>query len=372
MEVPLLMTPGPCPVFQEVYDVYKEKIRHHRTQEFVDVYLRATANMKKVFETKGHVFLISASGTGGMEAAIANTVSPGDKVLSVACGVFGSRFHKIAKRFGAKTECMEVEWGKGTDPQAVKQAVDNFKPDITTLTFNETSTGITNPIGEIAELIGDETTLLVDGISGIGGIKYEHDNWGIGISVAGSQKAVAVPPGLAMVAVSDSMWERIEACTTPRFYFDLVAYRDSLEKRPPPYTPAIYLVRGLDAALTKLLETGLDEVYSQQEQIAKAVQAGVSAMGLEFFAEEKYRSNVLTSINSPIDANAVRKTMLEKYNVMVAGGQKQLKGKILRIGHMGAISNEDVYTTLMALQKALADNGHESKDPVPAAREVLG
>lgn len=369
---PLLMTPGPCPVFPEVYEACAQEMVHHRTPEFVETYLRATENMKKVFETKGHVFLVSSSGTGAMEAAVANTVSPGDKVLSVSCGVFGARFQKIAKAFGAKTETLEIPWGKGASPEEVKAAVEKFKPDITTVTFNETSTGVTNPVRELAEIVRDETVLLVDGISAIGGIKYEHDKWGIGIGITGSQKSLGVPPGLSMVAVSDFLWERIEACKSPRFYFDLLQYRDKLDKRPPPFTPATTLVLGLDAALKKLLEIGLENVYLRQEKIAGAIQAGVSALGLEFFAEEKYRSRMLTSLNSPVDAEPVRKTMEKKYNIMVAGGQKHLKGKIIRIGHMGNITDENIFDTLDSLKKSLEEHGYSSQgDPVKAAREAL-
>jgi len=373
MDTPLLMTPGPCPVFSEVYEACSRRLIHHRTPEFSEVLVRTIDNMKKFFETKDDVFLITSSGTGSMEAAIANTVSPGDKVLNVSIGVFGERFHKISKVYGAETKVLDIPWGKAARPEEVQKAVKEFKPAITTLTFNETSTGVTNPIKEIAELIRDETTIFVDAISGIGGIKYEHDKWGIGISLAGTQKALAVPPGLAAIAVSDFMWERIEKCKSPRFYFDLPAYRKKLESvQQTPYTPAVGLVFGLDCALQKLLEIGLDKIYARQIKISEAVQAGVRELGLDFFAEEAYRSEVLTSITSPVDSEAVRKTLTEKYNILVAGGQRDLKGKIIRIGHMGAVTNDNIYYTLDSLKKSLEENGHKvSGDPVKAAKEIL-
>lgn len=373
MDAPLLMTPGPCPVFPEVYEACSWKLLHHRTPEFSEYLIRSIDNLKKIFETKQEVFLLTSSGTGGMEAAIANTVSPGDKVLCVSIGVFGNRFHKIAKIYGGKTELLEIPWGKGARPEEVQKAVQKYKPDITTITFNETSTGVTNPIGEIAELVKDETTLLVDAISGLGGVKYEHDKWGVGISIAGTQKALAVPPGLATVAVSDFMWERIENCKSPRFYFDLSAYKKKFEStQQTPYTPAIGLIYGLDVALQKILKIGLENVYSRQIKISEAVQAGVKALGLNFFAEDAYRSEVLTSFTCDIDTNTIRKTMQEKYNIMVAGGQKDLKGKIIRIGHMGAVTNENIYYTLDSLKKSLEEHGHKSKgDPAQAAKEIL-
>jgi len=373
MDAPLLMTPGPCPVFPEVYEACARPLIHHRTPPFSEILVRTIDNLKTVFETKGDISLITSSGTGAMEAAIANTVSPGDKVLSVSVGVFGDRFHKIAKIYGAKAEVLRIPWGKGATPEEVQKAVKKFKPDITTVTFNETSTGVTNPIREISELVRDETTLLVDAISALGGIKYEHDKWGIGLTVAGSQKAFAVPPGLAAVAVSDFMWERIEKCKSPRFYFDLRAYRDKYaSSQQTPYTPAISLICGIDAALQKLKTMGLDNVYKRQVQLSKAVQAGITELNLEFFAEEKYRSEVITSFTCDIDTTTIRNTMNDKYNILVAGGQKHLKGKLIRIGHMGAVTNENIYYTLDSLKKSLEEHGHKCPgDPVAAAKEIL-
>ena len=375
MTAPLLMTPGPVPVYPEVYEILSQPLIHHRTPEFTEAYVQTLDRLKQVYDTKADVHILTSSGTGAMETAISNTVQAGDKVLSVSVGVFGSRAYKIAQNVGAKAELLEYEMGKGARVAEVKAKIKETGASILTITHNETSTGVTNPIQEICEELKDEVTILVDAISGLGALPYHHDKWGVGITAGGSQKAFAIPPGLAFVAVSDFMWEKIEANKTPRFYFDLREYKKRYEKdKQPPWTPAASLVLALNKALEIMLKDGVDAIYKRQEKFGNAIRAGIKELGLGFLAEEGCRSNTVTSVKVPdgIDVKTIRTTMHQKHNIQIAGGQKGMKGKIFRIGHMGAIGDKDILNTLSALHDSLQVAGFKpAGDPLPAAKEQL-
>ncbi|MFH1787072.1 MAG: alanine--glyoxylate aminotransferase family protein, partial [archaeon] len=250
------MIPGPVEVYKEVYDVLGEPIIGHRTSDFGALYREVSKKAGKVFETKNDVYLLTSSGSGAIETAVVNTISPGDKVLSVVIGVFGDRFAKMARTYGGDVTELKIDWGKGATPQQVRKALDVSGADIITITHNETSTGCTNPIGEIAEEVADDALMLVDGVSSVGGIKYQHDKWNIGVSLTGSQKALCVPPGLALITFSKRAWEKVEQTTTPRYYFDIRKYKKYYdEKGETPYTPAIGLVMAIDKSLDIILET---------------------------------------------------------------------------------------------------------------------
>ncbi|MFC1454536.1 pyridoxal-phosphate-dependent aminotransferase family protein [Candidatus Undinarchaeota archaeon] len=374
-DVPLLMAPGPVEVDQKVYDVMSKRIMHHRTPPFGEVYREISKKAGLFFGTKNDVYMLTSSGTGAIEASVCNMVNKGDKVLSVSIGKFGERFHKICLQYGADATFLQAKDGSGVTPKTVRKMLDETGAEIITITHNETSTATTNPIGEIAKEVADDALMLVDGVSSIGGIPYHHDDWGTAISFTGSQKALGVPPGLAFITIADKAWDKIEKCTSPKYYFDLKKSKDFLDKKgQTPYTPAISIALATNKALDLLLEDGVEATFKKQETIAKSVWAGGKAMGLDFFAEEEYRSKMLTAFNAPpeIDTEAMRKILKEKYNVQVAGGQDHLKGKIFRIGHMGAIGEKEIIQTFEGLVASFKEVGYESKDdPIPAIKEVF-
>ncbi|WP_129722569.1 pyridoxal-phosphate-dependent aminotransferase family protein [Xylanivirga thermophila] len=361
----LLMTPGPTNVPYAVREAMERPIIHHRTKEFEYFFSQMNDGLKKVFQTSNYVLTLASSGTGGMEAAIINAFSPGDKVLVANTGVFGDRFVKIAKAYGLNVITMDISWGNGVDAKEIEKILNSEKgKDIKGVlaTHNETSTGVANDIQGIGEILKNRDCIfVVDAISSLGGLEIKTDEWGIDILIAGSQKALMLPPGLAFVSVSDKAWAAIEKSKMPKFYFDFLAYRKSLDKNTTPYTPAVALIIAATESLNMILDEGLENTFKRHKRLANICRAGVEALGLEFFADEKYMSDLITSIKAPegIDIEKVRKILNIKYDIMVAGGQQHLKGKIMRIGHMGYVDEFDVLKTLSALEMALLEVGYE-------------
>ena len=375
----LLMTPGPTNVPYRVREAMSRPMIHHRTKEFEYYFTKVNESLKKVFQTSNHVLTLASSGTGGMEASIVNAFSPGDKVLVANTGVFGDRFVKIATKFGLDVITMDIPWGMGVNPKELETLLDsedgkNVKGVF--VTHNETSTGVANDIQSVGEILKNRDCLyIVDAISSLGGLEVKTDEWGIDIVIAGSQKALMLPPGLAFVSVSEKAWKQIEQSKMPKFYFDFLSYRKSLEKNTTPYTPAVSLIIAASEALDMILQEGLDKIFLRHKILSKACKAGVKALGLEFFAKEEYASDLITSIKAPenIDFEAVRKILNLEYDIMVAGGQQKLKGRIIRIGHMGYIDGFDILKTLSALEIALNKVGYNVSPgtALSAAQNVL-
>ncbi|MFO7295361.1 MAG: alanine--glyoxylate aminotransferase family protein [Clostridia bacterium] len=361
----LLMTPGPTMIPHRVRETMARQIIHHRTKEFERYFVRMNESLKKVFQTNNQVLTLVSSGTGGMEAAVANAFSPGDKVLVVSTGVFGDRFVKIATRFGLDVKVMSVPWGRGADPEDIKKFLDGPEGDGIKgvfVTHNETSTGVANDIKGIGEVLkGRDCLYIVDAISSLGGMEVKTDEWGIDMVIAGSQKALMLPPGLAFVSVSEKAWNAIEKSKLPKFYFDFLAYRKSLNDNTTPYTTAVSLVIAASESLDMILEEGLENIFARHKNLAEACRAAVKALGLELFADERYASDLITSIKAPegIDIDQVRKTMNLQYDIMVTGGQQHLKGKIMRIGHMGYVDGFDLLKTITALELSLLKAGYK-------------
>ncbi|NMA95543.1 MAG: alanine--glyoxylate aminotransferase family protein [Clostridiales bacterium] len=375
----LLMTPGPTNIPYKVREAMSRPMIHHRTEEFGFYFNQMNKGLKMVFQTENPVLTLASSGTGAMEASITNVFSPGDKVLIANGGVFGDRLVKIADRFGLDVVTMDIPWGQevtGDDIEAILSSEKGEGIKGVLITHNETSTGVTNDIESIGNLLKDRDCLLiVDAISSLGGIDLQTDNWGVDIVIAGSQKAFMLPPGLAFVSVSQRAWAAVEKSTFPKFYFDFSAYRESLEKNTTPYTPAATLIIGASESLKMIKEQGLENIFARHENLAKACRAAVKALGLELFASENAASNLITSIKSPneIDIERVRSILNLDYDIMVAGGQQHLKGKILRIGHMGYVDGFDLIKTLSALERALIKTGYDIElgTAVSAAQAVL-
>ena len=352
-----LRIPGPTPCPRQALEAMGRQMINHRGEEFGQILESITGKLKQTFQTKGDVFVLTASGTGGLEAAIVNTLSPGEEVLSLSNGAFGERFADIAARYGARVTCLNSEWGTPVDVNAVKQALEsnrNIKAVLTT--HNETSTGMTNDIGQISAAVRTfDKLLLVDAISSLGCIDLPTDKWGCDVVVTASQKGWMVPPGLAMVSVSERAWQAHAQANMPRYYWDLGKARDFLQKGQTPWTPAISVFYALNVTLDLMLTEGLADIFARHAQVGKVTRDGVKSLGLSLFPDERYASNTVTAVNVPdeIDASKLIKTLRDEHQVVIAGGQQKLSGRILRIGHLGLVHQNDIRSVLEAISKTL-------------------
>lgn len=365
------MIPGPTQVPPESLKAMDQAMFNHRSPRFSRLFESVTERLKRVIATEERLFIFPSSGTGAMEAAFVNTIDPGDKVLCVSIGIFGNRFKKVAQAFGGKVIPMDIPMGEMAHPGDVQRAVNEHKPKAVLITHNETSTGVTNPIEEIAEVVRDEALLLVDGISSIGAIPYYHDKWGIDCLATATQKALMAPPGAAILAMGKRAWELAQDCKNSRYYFDVRLYEEYyVGRKQTPATPPIPQLLALDKSLDMLLEKGMENIYKYHGSIAKSFQAGSEAMGLELFAKEG-ASLTVTSVLSPVDPAKLISLVREKHNVEIAGGKGETEGRVFRVGHMGHVSPEDILTTLKAIEASLKELGFPAKDGLPAAQEVL-
>jgi aspartate aminotransferase-like enzyme len=340
------------------------QMMNHRGPEFAKILNNVTDKLKQLFQTKNDLFLLTGSGTGGLEAAVVNTMSPGDKVLAVSIGVFGERFAAIAKEFGAEVTPLNFEWGKAADPDAVRKAL-KADPKIKTVlvTHNETSTGVTNDLAAISSVVKEADKLLVvDAISSLGSIDLPVDKWHCDITVTGSQKGWMVPPGLAMVSISQEGWQANQKAKMPRFYWDFGKAKKYLEIGETPWTPVISVFFALEVALDMILKEGMANVFARHARIAKAARDGVKALGLSPFAEASHASNTVTSVagSGGLDIKKMRKILREEHEVVLAGGQRTLDGKIFRIGHLGWVTDADIKEVLSAIKKVLPQAGFRS------------
>lgn len=372
-----LMIPGPTPVPPTVTAAISMPIIGHRTENFAQMHEQIVKKVQKVFQTGNDVFVITNTGTGALEVAIANTVSPGDKVLALITGNFGERFTKIAKAYGGDVIEADFGYGNDVDLDVVKEKLaENPDVKVVLATQNETSTGVCNDIEGIGALVAKTPALLlVDGVSGVGGIEIKVDQWDVDILCTASQKAFMLPPGLAMVSVSDKAWEVVKNNKSPRFYFSLPAFKKVYDKWNTAYTPSVSLFYGLDAALDMMLAEGLDNVYRRHAVLAGATRAAVKALGLKPLAEDRCASKVLTAVWGPenVGADELRKIIKKNYGVTFAGGQGPIKGKAFRIAHMGFCDKMDVMIAVSALEMGLAQAGCpvELGTGVKAAQEVF-
>jgi aspartate aminotransferase-like enzyme len=338
----------------------------HRGVEFADLIKRVGDNLKRAFETTNDVFVLTSSGTGAMEAAIVNTLSPGQRVLAITVGNFGDRFSKIAKAYGASVNELKFPDGEPADPEVIRQALKD-DPEITAVlvTHNETSTGITNDIETIAGIVKGEfdKLLLVDAISSLGSIRLLVDKWKLDVVCAGSQKGWMCPPGLAMISFSERAWEASKTATMPKFYFNITEARTAHGKGQTPWTPAVSLLYGLDYAVQKMLMRGdMEDVYAFHSEIAAYTRKGLTDLGLELVAkDEKHASNTVTACFVPegITDEALLSTLRDDYDIIAAEGRGLLAGRVFRIGHMGYVSKEDIDNVFDALKEALPKLGYE-------------
>ncbi|MFC1909911.1 pyridoxal-phosphate-dependent aminotransferase family protein [Chloroflexota bacterium] len=356
-----LRIPGPTPLPNEVLQAMTKQMINHRGAEFRKILLGVTENLKQLFQTKNDVFLLTGSGTGGLEALIVNTLSPGDKVLSVSIGVFGDRFASIAKQFGAEVISYKTEMGKAADVDAIKKAL-QAEPAIKAVlvTHNETSTGVTNDLKTIAATVKEfDKLLLVDAISSLGSIELPVDKWNCDVVASGSQKGWMAPPGLAMVSINEAGWKAFKKAKMPRFYWDFGKAKASLEKGENPWTPSITVVYAMSVSLEMMMKEGLPNIIERHKRIGNMTREGIKSLGLPLLADPEYASNTVTAVlgHEGLDLKKVSQLLKEKYQIVVSGGQGALTGKIFRIGHLGWVHENEIQDIISALKVILPEAG---------------
>ncbi len=355
-----LRIPGPTPCPEEVLLAGAQQMMNHRGPEFAQILRRVTDGLNWVFGTSTDVLSMTASGTGGLEAAVVNTLSPGDRVLAVSIGSFGDRFRNIAKAYGADVVSYATEWGEAADPAVIGRMLDE-DPSIkaVTVTHNETSTGVTNPLEAIAkEVRARERLILVDAVSSMSSIPCPAERWGLDVVVSGSQKGWMVPPGLVFVWLSERAWAANAGATMPRFYLDAARTQDSLAKLQNPWTPAMSVYYAMDRAFELMRAEGLEGIFTRHEAIAGYTRERVKGLGLKLVpADERFASNTVTAVWWPegVDGKAISKRAREEFGVVLGGGQGKLEGKIFRVGHLGWVSQQDVQDALDIVEKLLAE-----------------
>jgi aspartate aminotransferase-like enzyme len=363
---PNLRIPGPTALPPAVREAGSRQMINHRGPEFAAILERVMARMKPYFGTSGEVAILSCAGTGGLEAAVVNVLSPGDRVLAVSIGSFGDRFAKIASTYGAEVTKLAVEWGEAADPAAVRAALaEEPAPGYRAvlLTHNETSTGVMNPIPDLAATIREtapETLILVDSVSALGAVPFEMDAWGIDVVVTGSQKAWMAAPGLAMVAASERAWAAMETSTTPRFYLDLRAHRDAQAKGQTPWTPAVAVVYQVDAGLELMEHEGAPAIYARHEACAAAARAGLAALGFELLAGPASASKTVTAARLPDDVEwKAFNHDLKARGVILAGGQGKLTGHVFRLGHLGSVTLGEILDAISVIEEVSIAHGRQ-------------
>jgi serine---pyruvate transaminase len=378
-----LMTAGPTPLPPRVSQVMAEPILYHRAPAFIEIYERVLARLKWVFQTESDVLTFAASGTGAMESAVANLIAPGDRALVASCGKFGQRWAELGDAYGADVHHLEGEWGQRIEPEDLERALAAAGKGVRAVftTQSETSTGVVNDVGALAEVAHRHGALIcVDAVSGLGVVDLPTDAWEVDVVASGSQKALMCPPGLAFAAVSERAMDaarEARARGARSYYFDWEQTSKGQRKQPAdsPFTPAVTLFRALDVALEMIEQETLPAVFERHAVLGRAAREAVKALGLELFGPEDDNANVVTAVKVPdgVDGAAVPKLMRDRYRVTIAGGQAQLKGRIVRVAHCGYYGAFDILSTVAALEMALSELGAELSlgTGVAAAEQVF-
>lgn len=356
---PQLRIPGPTPLPERVVRAMARPMIDHRGPEFARLLGRVTEGLQRVFETSNDVLVFSSSGTGGLESAVANLVSPGDTIVVAVCGNFGERFAALGAAFGAAVVRVDAEWGEAVAPAALAAALDQHpQARLVFITHNETSTGVTNDLAALVRVARERDRLtVVDGVSSVGSMPIAVDALGVDVAVSASQKGWMAPPGLAFVSVGERAWAHQSTSRGPRFYWDWAEMRKLAAQGSTPYTPAISVFHAVEEGLAMLEEEGLAAVFARHRRLAGATAAGLEAIGLRLFAASGHRSAVVTSAVPPegLDVAAYRRLLDQRYGVVIAGGQGKMTGRMIRVGHLGAVTEGDVVQVLWAMERGLED-----------------
>lgn len=372
----ILRIPGPTPIPPSVQRALIQPMIGHRDQSTKNLLQRIQPKLKSIFGTKSNVAIVAGSGTAGLEIAVTNIVHPNDEVLVIVTGAFGERFVDICNAHQIKVHRLDTTWGDAISHEQVQIYLQQH-PAIKAVfaTYCETSTGVLNPVQAIASIVKQhsEALFIVDGVSCIGGVDMQLDDWGIDICVTGSQKAMMLPPGLTLIAVSDRAWQAIEQNKRPRFYFDLLKYRDQLLKDSTPFTPAVSLLFGLEAVLDLFEAEGFKQIVNRHQQMMQMTRAAINALNLPLLAADTYASPTVTSIKATnFSADDLRAILKQEFGLIIAGGPKHLKDNVFRIGHMGYCSPADVLQYISLLEIGLKKINHQIElgSGVKAAQEI--
>ena len=374
-----LLLPGPTPVPDRVVRAMSKPVINHRGPEFKQILGEVSEGVKQIYRTQQNLLIYPGSGTGGLEAAVVNFVSPGDRILAISIGVFGDRFARIASEFGARVEKIDFPWGQAADPEIIKEKIAadvNHEIKAILITHNETSTGVCNDIKKIREAVGNHPALfMVDAVSGLAAANLCMDEWNLDVVVSGSQKAFMIPPGLSFMAFNNRALEVYEKNQNHKFYWDVGAGLKYLEIGQNPFTPPVSLYYGLHEALQMMSEEGLDNILKRHMDYRNMVRSAVKEMGLQLLATDENASPALTSVIAPpeLGANRIRQAMQEEFNIVMAGGQQELNDVIFRIGHLGYVRELDLLSVLAALEIILIKLGYKLDigKGVKKAQEIL-
>jgi len=376
----MLMIPGPTPVPEKVLLAMAKHPIGHRSGEFSKIIAELTENLQWLHQTKNDVLMLTASGTGAMEAGIINFLSPGDRVLVGNNGKFGERWVKLAKAFGVAVEEITGEWGK---PLPVEEFRSKLQADsektikAVIVTHSETSTGVLNNLEAINQAVKEhgEALIIVDAVTSLGACNVPVDQWGLDVVASGSQKGYMIPPGLGFVAVSPKAWQAYKTAKIPRFYLDLGKYKKATDENSSPFTPPINLMYGLQASLQMLKAEGLESVFNRHQKATSATRAAMKALSLPLFAPDDAASPAITAgAPTSVEAEKIRSVMKKRFDIVLAGGQDDLKGKIFRMGHLGFVCERDILAAIAALEASLIELGDTQVTPgagVAAAARIL-
>ena len=358
---PRLFTPGPTTVPEETLLELAKPVTYHRAAEAKAILAEVSEDLKYVFQTAQPVFTLTCSGTGGMEAAVSNTLAAGEKAILCTAGRWGERWRGILKAFAANVVPVEVPYGKAVTPEMLQKALaDNPDTKVVFTTLSETSTGVGHDLEAFGKIVAKTDALLaVDGISGVGAMECKMDAWGLDVVVTGSQKALMMPPGLAFVSASEKAWKKIDATPVRSFYLDLRRYKKSLAESDTPFTPGNTLIKAQRVSLKRIRAEGIENLWARHARIATACRAGVEAMGLKVFAEKPNSALTVIAVPAGVDGTATLKALEKTYGYKLADGQDTLKGHIWRLSHMGYTDAFDVLGAIGALELALLDGGFQ-------------
>lgn len=376
----MLMIPGPTPVPEKVLLAQTKHPIGHRSGEFSQIMAEVTADLKWLHQTQNDVLILASSGTGAMEAGIINFLSPGDRVLVGTNGKFGERWAEVCNAYGLDTQVLAAEWGKALDPDAFKAALEadsDRQIKAVIITHSETSTGVLNDLQTINQHVKahGQALMIVDAVTSLGAFDLPMDAWGIDVIASGSQKGYMIPPGLGFVAVSPKAWEAYQTAKLPKYYLDLGKYRKAANKNSNPFTPPVNLYFALQAALQMMKAEGLESIFTRHDRQKRATRAAMKAMNLPLYASDEAASPAITAVMPQgVDAEQVRSGMKKRFDILLAGGQDHLKGKIFRIGHLGFVCDRDILTAVGALEATLIDLGYTDFTPgagIAAASQIL-
>jgi serine---pyruvate transaminase len=357
----ILLTPGPTQVPEEALAIASMPIMHHRTPQFEKIFEEVENNLKYVFQTVNPVLIFTSSGTGGMESVVVNTLSPNDKVIVVVGGKFGERWAEIVKAYGLNVIQLDIPWDTAVKPELINKTV-NDNPDVKAIfvTLSETSTGAVTDVKSISNITKDKDILLVvDAISGLGVVDLKTDEWGIDVVIAGSQKGLMIPPGLAFVSVSQKALKFMETSKMPKYYFSWKKSIKNLEKNTTPWTPGISLIMQINEALKLVKEEGLDNVFKRHTRLSKALNSAMKALNLEIYNKDSGDACTAVKVPAEIDSEKMVKLCRDKFKVTLTGGQDQLKGKIFRIATMGNVNENDLIIGVAVVERALSELGYK-------------